>query len=311
MEVNESQVLEWRSAVMPWQIDGTFLRVNPDYSASPSGELWGKDLAAQPSIKIIASRHDYHDQDIGGGIAACLNLDGLNAMRANLDMGAFKIVNLAPATGLGEIPVYGQLAGEVDYDDGTKLLTLSDRNGDPIDTTSIDLTGVGAGVTQITGDGSLELTPNPITGIGEIKMPVINPGQAYDGGISGVVIDDQGRVTQVTTGAAAPVPTNLGTTYGGTSFSITSSTGTNTVVSAAINTHAGAMTKQHVIDLEDTVRLSGDQTIDGIKSFTSQVFATAGMTSQGGLRVLNLPSVPGIEGVLWNNGVDDIVRVSP
>lgn len=187
---------------MPWQIDGTFLRVNPDYSASPSGELWGKDLSAQPSIKIIASRHDYHDQDIGNGIAASLNLDGFNAMRADLQMGGFKIVNLGAATALNEIPTYGQIAGTVDYSDATKLLTLNDRNGDLIDNTTIDLTGIGAGVTQIDGDGTLELTPPSITGTGIIGLPVIQVGQSYSGGIQGVVIDDYGRVTQVTVGTS-------------------------------------------------------------------------------------------------------------
>ena len=69
---------------MPWQIDGTFLRVTNNTTADPNGDLWNKDFAA--SIKIIATRHDVHDQDLADGIASCLNLDGLNTMRAILKM---------------------------------------------------------------------------------------------------------------------------------------------------------------------------------------------------------------------------------
>lgn len=188
---------------MPWQQDGTFLRVNPDYSAKANGDLWGQDLAAQPSIKIIATRHDYHDQDIGDGIAACLNLDGLNSMRANLNMGAFKITNIGVAVALTDIPQYGQIAGEIDYSDSTKVLTLNDRNGDPIDTTIIDLTGVGAGITELSGDGSgtVVLTPDPITGTGTAGLEVLGTGQTYLNGIAAITIDNWGRVTQVTQGA--------------------------------------------------------------------------------------------------------------
>jgi hypothetical protein len=76
---------------MGWQLDGTFLRINPDYSASASGALWYKDLSSTPPIKIVATRHDYHDNDLALGIQACLNLDGLNAMRADLNMAGYDL----------------------------------------------------------------------------------------------------------------------------------------------------------------------------------------------------------------------------
>jgi hypothetical protein len=73
---------------MPWKSDGTFVRINPDFE----GNVWQDDQEA--GIKVIATRHDFHDNDIAGGIADCLNLDGLNAMRADLNMGGFKIYNI-------------------------------------------------------------------------------------------------------------------------------------------------------------------------------------------------------------------------
>ena len=78
---------------MPWQIDGTFLRVNPDFQGT---NVWQQDQ--QATIKIIAARHDIHDQDLATGIANCLNLDGYNAMRNNLNMGGFLIRSMSPGT---------------------------------------------------------------------------------------------------------------------------------------------------------------------------------------------------------------------
>jgi hypothetical protein len=322
---------------MPWQLDGKFLRVNPDYTASPSGELWGKDLASQPSIKIIASRHDYHDQDLGDGIEACLNLDGYNAMRANLNMGGFKVSNLGEATLLTDIPTFGQIAGSIDYSDGTKILTLSDRAGNPIDTTLIDLTGIGAGVTEISSDGSLDLTPSTITGTGIIALPTIAPGQSYSGGIGGLVIDDYGRVTQVTIGT--PVvgdpdqsltkdqnftnAVKIGITKTGAStqeITINGATG-------GANGRGGVMTRDQVDLLEsfpladDIVTRNTSQTISASKTFNANITMgsnsvldfPAGISNRLNLparvSASQLPTSPGTSGDLYVDG--GIVKVSP
>jgi len=72
----------------PWKSDGTFERTNNQFDGD---DVWQEDQ--QAGIKVIASRHDIHDEDLAQGIASCLNLDGLNAMRADLDLGGFKIIN--------------------------------------------------------------------------------------------------------------------------------------------------------------------------------------------------------------------------
>ena len=79
---------------MPWQADGNFLRTNNQFTGA---EVWEKDQ--QAAIKIIASRHDYHDEDLAVGIENCLNLDGYNVMRADLDMGGFSVKNQAIVEG--------------------------------------------------------------------------------------------------------------------------------------------------------------------------------------------------------------------
>jgi len=90
---------------MPWQPSGEFLRINTDFSGN---NVWQQDQSA--TIKIIASRHDTHDEDLALGIAATLNLDGFNAMRADLQMGGFKIIDLADGT----VATDGATTGQVD-----------------------------------------------------------------------------------------------------------------------------------------------------------------------------------------------------
>ena len=75
---------------MPWQNTGNFLRTNNQFTGTT---VWSQDQ--QASIKIIASRHDFHDEDLATGIENCLNLDGYNSMRADIDMGGNTLINLA------------------------------------------------------------------------------------------------------------------------------------------------------------------------------------------------------------------------
>jgi hypothetical protein len=95
---------------MPWNLDGTFTRENGLDPQFKGQEVWQDDQKA--GIKVIASRHDFHDEDLAQGIEACLNLDGLNAMRADLDLGGFKIINA------------GDGGGEDEVSDGIYLPTL-------------------------------------------------------------------------------------------------------------------------------------------------------------------------------------------
>ena len=74
---------------MSWNGSGVFTRTN---GVNNGETVWSDDKAQ--SVKIVATRHDTHDQDLASGINNCLAKDGQNAMTGNLDLGTFNIENL-------------------------------------------------------------------------------------------------------------------------------------------------------------------------------------------------------------------------
>jgi hypothetical protein len=69
---------------MPWAA-GTFSRLY-----GPAG--WVADR--QNGTKILATRHDDHDEDLATGINNALAKDGTNAATADISMGGFDLTNL-------------------------------------------------------------------------------------------------------------------------------------------------------------------------------------------------------------------------
>lgn len=188
---------------MSWQIDGTFRRTNTDFEAGPNGELWTQDL--QASIKIIASRHDFHDQDLALGIAATLNLDGLNSMRADLKMGGFKLQDVGAGSLVTDGVRFGQLIDSGSFDEPLRQLTLHTPDGDlpPIVIPS-GAAGGGGTVTEITIGEGLSGAANPITSVGDIQLEEISTPITESNGIKSLTVDKFGRVTQVIGGALDP-----------------------------------------------------------------------------------------------------------
>ena len=79
---------------MPWNIaQKKVIRENPDFTGET---IWQQDQ--QATIKIIANRHDVHDQDLADSISQCLNVNGINEMLAILDMNGYRIDNVGDAT---------------------------------------------------------------------------------------------------------------------------------------------------------------------------------------------------------------------
>jgi hypothetical protein len=298
-----------------WQLDGTFLRANNDYEADPDGTLWGQDLSA--SIKIIAARHDFHDQILGQGIQATLNLDGLNSMRANLHMGGNKITNLLDGTLSNDGAAFGQIAGTLDWEAVSPgELRILDRDGNVISAVNIP-TGGGGGsgtVTAIYAGAGLESTNNPIQVQGTLSLENLGGGQTYSGGISGIVIDNYGRVTQVTPGAFAN--TNLSNNQGPVNTTLYSSTGTGTVILEANATRSGVMSALQAQQLADLIAAGAGGMIPPIEligvmeeSFLDYLTPAHPVLNETAVAVLNNAGNWGAEFTVNGSGVFDFLGV--
>lgn len=133
---------------MAWQADGTFLRRNPDFAGT---DVWQQDQSA--AIKIIASRHDIHDEDLALGIADCINLDGYNSMRANLNIGGNKVIGVADGTAPTDVATYGQLDLVAQ-----EIVTVDQRVSDLEITVSDNYDNLNARITALENSGF----PNPM-----------------------------------------------------------------------------------------------------------------------------------------------------
>jgi hypothetical protein len=69
-----------------------------------------------------------------------------------------------------------------------------------------------------------------------------------------MISTDKTKLDGIESGAQVNVATNLGTSVSNTQVTITSSTGTDAVISSANNTSAGIMTSDDKIKLDDSER---------------------------------------------------------
>lgn len=100
---------------MPWAA-GAYSRL---YGAAG----WVDDRDA--GTKILATRHDSHDQDLATGINNCMAKDGSNAATADISMGGFRLTNL-PTTPTDATDAaskaYVDAAGSVAFASGDQIL---------------------------------------------------------------------------------------------------------------------------------------------------------------------------------------------
>ncbi len=78
---------------MPDNGSGSFTRSN---GVNTGSGLWAADQAA--GIKILASHHDEHDQEIADALSNRICKDGQSTPTANIPMGGYQITNLGSAT---------------------------------------------------------------------------------------------------------------------------------------------------------------------------------------------------------------------
>lgn len=175
---------------MPWS-GNTFTRTNGTYTGSTT---WTSDAGA--GIKIVASRHDTHDQDLADGINNCLHKGGQNSPTANISWGTFKITDLGNGTLATDAATYGQTITALTFDGATKILTATRAAGN----LTVDLTALAGGGGTVT---SVALSPGT-TGFTVTGSPITTSGTFTLGGALAVAHGGTGAAT------AADARTNLG-----------------------------------------------------------------------------------------------------
>lgn len=140
---------------MAWS-GGTYTRSNGVYTGSL---VWQSDAAA--SVKILATRHDTHDQDLADGISACIHKGGQNSPTANISWGSKKITSLANGSDATDAATYGQTITAASFDGATDVLTLTRSVGNltvdltgAVKITAFDVTGTASASTFLRGDGT-------------------------------------------------------------------------------------------------------------------------------------------------------------
>ena len=88
---------------MPWS-GGAFTRTNGVHTGAT---LWAQDRDA--GTKILAARHDTHDQDLAGGINSTLEKSGSNAATGNLNIGSNRLTAVADGTAKTDAATVNQI----------------------------------------------------------------------------------------------------------------------------------------------------------------------------------------------------------
>jgi hypothetical protein len=227
---------------------GKVIRANGRNTGST---IWDQDASAGQVIDSLG--HDVHDQRLADSISDTLHIGGYNSMQANINAGGYKIVGLAKGTDPNDGVHINQYYDEATFDEGSRVLTISAPDGT---TMTVEIpSGAGGGtVTQIGFGEGISSTAEPLTSTGTISLDPVspNPSGTYINGIQGIVIDQYGRVTEVTDEYGVGI--DLGTTRDATTVTITNTGGANAVIPIATTTLAGAMSAADKTKLDGLVQ---------------------------------------------------------
>lgn len=284
----------------------TFIRTNGQFTGS---EIWQDDLEAQK--KIIALRHDTHDEDIAKGIAECLPKDGSEPMLNNFDLGGFISLNSGQA-GTGEllqVPNYGQIVTSMSFDEPTRTLTLV-REGMANMAVTIQSGGDGIiiqqGIQQIFAgvgiqfeNGNEMSEGNPIDTISITDIAGVQGSYV----LPSLSVDAQGRIVVINDGSA---DIDLSAVPGTTNVSIDiSGGGTSALILDATLSRAGVMTASQVADLENAAAGTGTNLTIG--SRTNSVLELESSTGAN----VNIPrATGGLAGIITGNEYTDLLNAS-
>lgn len=243
---------------MPRQPDGTFQRFNNQYFGA---DVWQQDL--ETDKKIIALRHDVHDEDLATGIAECLPKDGLESMLGSLRMGGFTIINMGNGLTPTDGATFGQSVSAMSFNNGTRVLTLTrtgmsdlgetipaDGDNEIIEVGVNELIA-GTGLAMLSGEDRVN-PANPQDTILLAVVPTIVPGQFLN---ANVTVDQFGRIQFIESGVPSDLTFSIAQASVDTTFDVD---GVQQVLTPAIATgepdaRAGGMSSAQAKQLADIV----------------------------------------------------------
>ena len=235
---------------MGWS-GGTYTRSDGVFTGT---QIWQSNRDA--GTKIVADRHDTHDQDLATGINQCLNKDGSNAATANLDAGTYRITRVGDGTAHTDAVNAGQIQ------DGALIFQASDTGS--ANTYAIALTP--AVTAYVAGQVFHFKAANASSGASTLNVNALgakNIKKKNDQDIAAGDIEQNAIVSVIYDGTSFQMLSQLGTSAGSmSSFTLTGDSGSNQTIEDGNTVDiAGGTGIDTVVGSTDTVTIAIDSTV--------------------------------------------------
>lgn len=235
---------------MGWS-GGTYTRSDGVFTGT---SIWQSNRDA--GTKIVADRHDTHDQDLATGINQAINKDGSNAFTGAANLGSQKITSLADGTAHTD----GINAGQIQ--DGGLIFQASDTGS--ANTYAIALTP--AVTAYVAGQVFHFKAANASSGASTLNVNALgakNIKKKNDQDIAAGDIEQNAIVSVIYDGTSFQMLSQLGTSAGSmSSFTLTGDSGSNQTVEDGNTVDiAGGTGIDTVVGSTDTVTVSIDSTV--------------------------------------------------
>ena len=235
---------------MGWS-GGTYTRSDGVFTGT---SIWQSNRDA--GTKIVADRHDTHDQDLATGINSCINKDGSNAMTGAMNMGSQKISSLADGTAHTD----GVNAGQIQ--DGGLIFQSNDTGS--ANTYAIALTP--AVTAYVAGQVFHFKAANASSGASTLNVNALgakNIKKKNDQDIAAGDIEQNAIVSVIYDGTSFQMLSQLGTSAGSmSSWTLSGDSGSNQTINDGNTVDiAGGTGIDTVAGSTDTVTVSIDATV--------------------------------------------------